>query len=150
MLDLGRVDRATQCRCLLDGAGHPPPSSRITRQAATESINQSWLNQPPNPPNPYPQKRTGPRQVCFLLLLSFVLRTAWLAWYYFWDTDLDAGAKQRSPLQTLEVVSRLNLNLTFTAVSSLVTLWLRALSADPLQKARIKRWVARCSVCCVV
>lgn len=93
------------------------------------------------------QKRAGPRQVCFLLLLSFLLRTAWIAWYYCWDTDIEEqGAadgqqqqQQRSPLQTLEVMSRLNLNLTFSAVSSLVTLWLRALSADPLQKARIKR-----------
>lgn len=90
------------------------------------------------------QKRTGPRQVCFLLLLSFILRTAWLVWYYFWDTDIeeqpnDDGQQHRSPLQTLEVMSRLNLNLTFTSVASLVALWLRALSADPLQKARIKR-----------
>lgn len=87
--------------------------------------------------------------MCFLLLLSFLLRTGWIAWYYFSDTDIeeqgpDDGQQQqqqehRSPLQTLEVMSRLNLNLTFSAVSSLVTLWLRALSADPLQKARIKR-----------
>ena len=37
-----------------------------------------------------------------------------------------------------QVISRLSLNVTFTAVSSLATLWLRALSAHPGQKGRIK------------
>lgn len=51
-----------------------------------------------------PQKRTGPRQVCSLLLLSFLLRTTWLAWYYFADTeaDRDDGGHSRNPLVTLE------------------------------------------------
>lgn len=43
------------------------------------------------------------------------------------------------PPHIKQILSRLNLNLTFSAVSSLVTLWLRALSAEPLQKNWIKR-----------
>ncbi len=67
--------------------------------------------------------------------MTLEVRKGWMGW------TLDPGQSTYNHFEWhVQVMSRLNLNLTFTAVSSLVTLWLRALSADPLQKARMKRF----------
>jgi len=68
-------------------------------------------------------------------LMTLEVQKGWMGW------TLDPGRSTYNHFEWhVQVMSRLNLNLTFTAVSSLVTLWLRALSADPLQKARMKRF----------
>lgn len=106
---LGPVGLASSCLCLLLGraagvGGAATPTGGSSCVCVVDGNDDAPKTMPPPAYTPcHEQTRTGPRQVCSLLLLSILLRTAWLAWYYWAGTDHgDNDGNHRDPLVALE------------------------------------------------